>query len=183
MYPILLQCFNTNYRTGTQKTANSHRPWHLTCWPQIHVNVIDCKVTFMAVPSWKCLLVVVAFSTHLFDSVTLTFNLSTLNGMGDQDIMHLPSLVMISPVVFCFSVLTYIHMYRAAQRPTHAFDYVGSACAIIFLTHHKTWQNMIVFLCFDKIQTVCYITNSAPCNYHTNILHSKRDNCRKWTFQ
>jgi len=59
--------------------------------------------------------------------VTLTFNLLTSNGMGDQDLsctMHLPSLMMIFPVIFCFRVLTYAptytHTYRADKRPAHA---------------------------------------------------------------
>ena len=44
----------------------------------------DCKITFIAAPSGEFLLVTAAVSTlHLYDPVTVTFNLLTLNEMGD----------------------------------------------------------------------------------------------------
>jgi len=61
---------------------------------------------------------------------TLAFDLLTSNKMGDHDLsrtIHLPSLMMICPVFFCFTVLTntYTHTYRADKRP-YFCDYIGA---------------------------------------------------------
>jgi len=45
------------------------------------------KITFIAALSGECLLDAAAVSAlHLFDFVTLTFNLSTSNEIGNQDL-------------------------------------------------------------------------------------------------
>jgi len=56
--------------------------------------------------------------------VTKTFNLSTSNKMVDQDLpctIHLPSLVMICPVVFVLECW-HTHTHRADKCPTHTGD-------------------------------------------------------------
>jgi len=61
--PIWCNNEGTNKLEDTQKSANSHRPCHLTFWPQV---LCDCKITFIAAPSDKCLLIVEAVATwHL----------------------------------------------------------------------------------------------------------------------
>ena len=90
-------------------------------------------MTFITAPSGECLVVAVAVSRlPLCDHMTLKFNLLTSNEMSEQDLLctiHLSSLVMIRPVVFvleCWHIHahapTHTHTYRAAERPTHAFD-------------------------------------------------------------
>jgi len=41
----ILMIFLNNYRTGTQRTAHSRRPWHLTFWPRIKRMTRTCVLS------------------------------------------------------------------------------------------------------------------------------------------
>jgi len=106
----------------------------------------DYKITFIAMPSGECLLVVAVVSTlHLFDPVALTFNLLTSNETSTRTCHVLSTcqvwwrfvlwflfLIRLSVALYILcsvDIRTHIHahiMYGATECPTDAFDYVGA---------------------------------------------------------
>jgi len=92
----------------------------------------DCKITFITAPSARML--ISRDITHsLIDPVILTFNLLTSYKMDNQNLqctIHLPSLVVISPVVF---------LLECILTPTYTVDYTKPLDAILTPATTLAW--------------------------------------------